>query len=115
MSNLTPILTLNQEAEIAVTRAMSQLQARGFQVERTFDLHAARMEHANCPCPHHGTIDCTCQMVVLLIHGIDQQLVTLIIHGNDNQTCLSLVESANQTERAKIIAILELEMENLEI
>ena len=38
MSNLTPILTLNQEAEIAVTWTMSQLQARGFQVERTFDL-----------------------------------------------------------------------------
>ena len=54
-------------------------------------------------------------MVVLLIHGIDQQLVTLIVHGNDNQTCLSLVESANRPEGAKIIEILELEMENLEI
>ena len=115
MSSLIPILTLNQEAEIAVTWTMSQLQTRGFQVERTFDLHAARMEHANCPCPHHGTTDCTCQMVVLLIHGIDQQLVTLIVHGNDNQTCLSLVESANQPEGAKIIELLELEMENLEI
>jgi hypothetical protein len=115
MSNLTPILTLNQEAEIAVTWAMSQLQTRGFQVERTFDLHTARMEHANCPCPHHGTINCTCQMVVLLIHGIDQQLATLIVHGNDNKTCLSLVESANQPEAAKIIEVLELEVENMEI
>ena len=114
MSNLTPILTLNQEAEIAVIWAMSQLKVRGFQVERTFDLHTARMEHANCPCPHHGTIDCTCQMVVLLIHGIDQQLVTLIVYGNDNHTCLSLVESANQPDGAKIIETLELEMENLE-
>ena len=114
MSNLTPILTLNQEAEVAVTWVMSQLKTRGFQVERTFDLHTARMEHANYPCPHHGTIDCTCQMVVLLIHGIDQQLVTLIVHGNDNQTCLSLVESANQPDGAKIIETLELEMENLE-
>ena len=111
MSNLTPILIINQEAEIAVTWAMSQLQTCGFQVERTFDLHTARMEHINCPCPHHGTIDCTCQMVVLLIHGIDQQLSTLIVHGNDNKTCLSLVESTNQPEAAKIIEVLELAME----
>jgi hypothetical protein len=54
-------------------------------------------------------------MVFLLIHGIDQQLVTLIVHGNDNKTCLSLVESANQPEAAKIIEVLELEVENMEI
>lgn len=115
MSSLTPILKLNQEAEIAVVWAMSQLKARGFLVERTFDLHAARMEHTNCPCPHHGTTKCNCQMVVLLIHGMDQQLVTLIVHGNDNQTCLSLVESANQPDGAKIMEALELEIENREI
>jgi hypothetical protein len=114
MSSLTPILTISQTAEKAVTWTISQLQARGFQVERTFNLRAARMDHANCPCPYHGTTECTCQMVVLLIHGIDQQLATLIVHGNDNQTCLSLVESANQPDGAKIIELLELEVENLE-
>ena len=114
MSNLTPIVTLNQATETAITWTMSQLQVRGFQVERTFDLHDARMAHANCPCPHHGTSDCTCQMVVLLIHGNDQQPVTLIVHGNDNQTCLSLVESANRPKGTKVIELLELEVENLE-
>jgi hypothetical protein len=66
MSNLTPILTFRQSAEMTVAWTMQRLMVHGFQVERTFDLHAARMSQLDCPCPYHGTGDCTCQMVVLL-------------------------------------------------
>ncbi|GAB4417944.1 MAG: hypothetical protein Kow002_04600 [Anaerolineales bacterium] len=114
MSTLTPILTVNQEAEQAITWIMSQLQTHGFQVERTFDLYTARLTHSHCPCPHHGTTDCTCQMVVLLIHDNRQQPITFIAHGNDKQTCLSLAESANQPEGAKVIELLELDVGNLQ-
>ena len=115
MSNLIPILTLNHEAEIAVTWTMSQLQTHGFQVERTFDLHIARLAHANCPCPHHGTEDCSCQMVVLLVHDNGRQPITLIVHGNEDQSCLSLVDSFNQPDETKVIELLEHEVENLEV
>ena len=68
MSSLTSIMTLHQSTETTVAWAMQRLMARGFQVERTFDLHAARLAQVDCTCPHHGTNDCTCQMIVLLVH-----------------------------------------------
>lgn len=115
MSNLTPILTLNKEAETAVTWMLSLLHAHGFHVERTFDLHIARLAQTHCPCPHHGTEDCSCQMVVLLIHGNDQKPVTIIIHGNESQACLSLVESENKPAGTKVIELIDHELANLEV
>jgi hypothetical protein len=112
MSHLTPILTLSQSTKATVAWTMKQLQAHGFQVERTFDLRAARMAHANCPCPHHGTNDCTCQMVVLLVQGNELQPVTIIAHGNDDHTSLSLVDMENRSIGAKVVQALIPVMEN---
>jgi hypothetical protein len=95
MSNLTPILTLQYSTEATVAWMMRQLSASGFQVERTFDLQAARLAHADCPCPHHGTRDCTCQMVVLIVHS-EGQLTTIVAHGQEKRTSLSLVDGTNQ-------------------
>ena len=95
MSTLTPILTLQQSTKFAVDWAMQKLLAHSFQVERTFDLQAARQTHADCPCPYHGTKNCTCQMVVIMAH-FDMQLVTIVAHGQDSCTYLSLVDGAGR-------------------
>jgi hypothetical protein len=106
MNNLTPILTLSQSAEVVIVWTKNQLQAHGFHVESTFDLHAARLAQANCPCPNHGTSDCSCQMVVLLVHGYEAQLGTIVVHGNDSETCISLLDKSNQSIEEKIIQAL---------
>lgn len=96
MSNLTPILTLHQSTEATVAWMMQQLSACGFQVERTFDLRAARLAHADCPCPHHGTQDCTCQMVVLIVYN-ETQLATVVAYSQDERTSLSMVNGENHS------------------
>jgi hypothetical protein len=115
MSNLTSILTLRQSAEVTVAWTMQRLVKLGFQVEQTFDLRTARMSQVDCPCPYHGTSDCTCQMVVLLVHSLNVQPVTIVVHGHDDQTSLSLVEMANQSMDESIIQALLSVMENSEI
>ena len=115
MSNLTTILTLHQPAEKTIAWTMQRLMAYGFQVERTFDLHAARIAQVNCLCPYHGTNDCTCQMVVLLVHRQKAQPVTIVVHGHDDQTCLSLVDLASQTIKEDIVQVLLPAMEKSEI
>ena len=95
MSSLTPILTLQQSTEFAVDWAMQKLLAHGFQVERTFDLQAARQTHVDCACPYHGTKHCTCQMVIVMVH-FEMHLVTIVAHGQDSHTCLSLVDGASR-------------------
>jgi hypothetical protein len=37
-------------------------------LERSFDLRSALHDQPDCPCPHHGTAQCTCQYVVLLAY-----------------------------------------------
>jgi len=63
---------------------------------QTFDLHTARHALGDCPCPHHGTKACDCQMVVLLVYGNADEPATLVLHGNDGQTWISLVNDSLQ-------------------
>ena len=115
MSNLTSLLTLHQPAETTVAWTTQRLRAHGFQVEQTFDLRAARMSQVDCPCPYHGTNDCTCQMIVLLVRNQKAQPVTIVAHGHDGQTNLSLVDMASQSIDVGVIQALLPAMENSEI
>jgi hypothetical protein len=66
------------------------LTGAGFRVVQTFDLQVARLAHPDCPCPHHGTEDCNCQMVVLLVYQKQGTPATLVIHGQDGRSWVSL-------------------------
>ncbi|GAB4495973.1 MAG: hypothetical protein Fur0016_33310 [Anaerolineales bacterium] len=71
---------------------------------QTFDLQSARHASGDCPCPHHGTAKCDCQMVVLLVYGKTGEPITLILHGNDGQTWLSIAEEPNQRVSSTLLA-----------
>ena len=115
MNNLTSILTLRQSTKTVVAWVMQRLMACGFQVEQTFDLHAARLSKADCPCPNHGKNDCTCQMVVLLVRGQETQPGTIVVHGHDGETGISLLDLAAQSIGEKIFQALLPVMEDSEI
>ena len=96
MSALIPFLALDQTSDQVQTWVIEQLTGAGFRVAQTFDLQVARLTHSDCPCPHHGTNDCNCQMIVLLVDGNQGEPVTLVIHGQDHNTWLSLVSPLGQ-------------------
>ena len=54
------------EQTVAILTATTA--AHGYRLERSFDLRSALHDHPDCPCPHHGTSQCTCQYVVLLAY-----------------------------------------------
>lgn len=58
--------TLPATCEQTVTALTATLAQHGYRIERSFDLRSAL--HGDCPCPHHGTAQCTCQYVVLLVY-----------------------------------------------
>ncbi|HKJ39956.1 MAG TPA: hypothetical protein VJ972_14360 [Anaerolineales bacterium] len=70
-----------------------QLTQAGLRSVQTFDLHAARTGLRDCPCPNHGTDDCDCQFVVLLVYGNVDTPETLILHGNGEKTSLSISDT----------------------
>jgi hypothetical protein len=66
-------------------------------VVRNFDLRdALHTQNSPCTCPHHGTADCDCNYVVLLVydgaavsHGANPA-GRIIIHSHDGTTWLSV-------------------------
>ena len=96
MNALSPFLSVNQSCDDTLLWMSQCLPAAGLKMLQTFDLHDARFADAGCTCPYHGTDQCDCQMVVVLIYGKVEEPATLILHGNDGQTSLSLVNTPLQ-------------------
>lgn len=96
MSALMPFMVVDEACGPVLARVSEELTHLGFPVVQTFDLQVARLAHPDCPCPHHGTDECNCQMVVLLVYRTDHMPATLVIHGQDHRTWLSLVNPAGQ-------------------
>lgn len=96
MSALLPFMVLDETPNSVLLRVGRQLNDAGFRVVQTFDLQVARLAHPDCPCPHHGTDDCNCQMVVLLVYRSANAPATLVIHGMDGTSWLSLASPVGQ-------------------
>ena len=92
--------TLNMDADQALPLITKLLSRLGLQVLPSFDLRAARATQPRCNCPHHGTEQCDCQMVVLLLYGYSDKPTTMIVHGQNGKTFLSLVDAPGQRPEA---------------
>lgn len=104
---LSPFLSVPHPCEETADRLQRRLLQDGFRALQTFDLHDARLALDDCPCPHHGTAECDCQMVVVLIYGKTREPATLILHGHDGQTWISLAEQPEQTTDASLVRAIE--------
>lgn len=96
MSDNSPFLVLDQPCDQAVAWLEVSVSRAGLSVMRTFDLQVARHAQTVCPCPHHGTGQCDCQMVVLFVYQAERKPVTIIAHGYNGQTWFSFVDTPQQ-------------------
>lgn len=85
---------------------ISILSQRGLKVLPTFNLHSTRSDQQACPCPHHGTEQCDCQMIILLIYDNEEEPITLFLHGSNGQTRLSIDESLSIDASSEKIALI---------
>jgi len=106
MIERTPFLTLEGSCVDAVNWATDKVRTAGLSVIRTFDLQDARDPRVPCPCPYHGTNDCDCQLVVLLIYMSGHNPISLIAHGHNGQTWFSIVDSPQQRPDPQLDATL---------
>ena len=97
-------LIVDLPCDMALQAAKKKLLQGGLRALQTFDLHTARHTQQDCPCPHHGTADCDCQMVVLMVYGETAEPVTLILHGSDGQTRFSIADDPSQRIDKKLVA-----------
>ncbi|MBI3243178.1 MAG: hypothetical protein HYZ49_12880 [Chloroflexi bacterium] len=87
-------LVFNFDSETAIKAVMTTLARRGLYVIRSFDLQSALGAHGGCECPHHGTAQCNCQFVVLLVYGEAAEPVVITTHSRDNRTEARIVHDA---------------------
>jgi hypothetical protein len=104
MSGLLPFLALDQTSGKVQAWVSEKLTGAGFRVVPTFNLQIARLAHPDCSCPYHGTDDCNCQMVVLLVYDKQEDPVTLVIHGQEDQAWLSLATPMETRSRHSLEA-----------
>ena len=111
MNDSFPFLSLEQPCDEAITWVSRQVSGVGLQAMRTFDLQVARHEPTDCPCPHHGTARCDCQMVVLLVYGEDYQPISLVVHCHDGRTWFSMVDTPQQRANPRLERIIRQALE----
>jgi hypothetical protein len=102
MNSGSLFLTIEQPGEEAILWTIRLLENAGLRVLRTFDLRGARQSHPACPCPHHGTEACDCQMSVILIYTQDQSPASLLIHSFQETTWLYLVTTPGQPNQHRL-------------
>jgi len=100
---MTESLLLDCDAEVAAQAATAVMIRRGLQVVRSFDLHTVSGAHGDCTCPYHGTADCTCQYVVLLVYGESSAPATLTFHSRDAQAQAQIVRDAYNHPEADLV------------
>lgn len=105
MNPFLPFWSANRRYDEVLPWLKQQLERAGLRVMQTFDLRlAAPLDQGYCDCPHHGTAQCDCELVVLLLYGSEETPASLILHGNDGQTWLSLVDRPSQPAPTTIVA-----------
>ena len=107
MNLLSPFLVTDRPYDEVLPWLKQQLSEAGLRVMQTFDLAVARTGLEDCPCPHHGTDKCDCEMIVLLVYGKSDEPITLILHGNNGQSQVSLVNNAQQHANTSLRSSIE--------
>ena len=108
MNSLSPFFFADRPYDEVLPWLMQQLNRAGLHVMQTFDLRlTSPLKLGDCPCPHHGTDQCACQLVVLLIYGNESQPVSLFLHSNDKQTWLSLIDHPSQPAGKRTVTAIQ--------
>jgi len=111
--NMSPFLSISHPCDEALQWTNKQLVNAGLRPVQTFDLHTARLGLHDCSCPNHGTNECDCQMVVVLVYGKAEEPVTLILHGNDGLTWLSFADGPRQRSDIKLFTEIKQALEKV--
>lgn len=99
---MAPLLKLNCRGNEAVSQVQDILNETGLRVLVSFDSHHVRDGAVPAACPHHGTSNCDCQVVILLVYDVEGQPATLMAHGQDGETWISLAAAPGQRPPARL-------------
>lgn len=113
MTALSPFLSVDSSCDQALPMTQDLLSQAGLSTVQTFNLNTARLGAHRCDCPNHGTEECDCQMIVLLVYGESAEPASLILHGSEGKTWISIADPALQTVDMGLISKIRHSLERL--
>jgi len=111
MNALTTTWSVEKPCEESMLWLQQRLTREGLRLLRTFDLRGARLSAVDCPCPRHGTGECDCQMMVLLVFVETCPPVALMIHGSSGHSWISVVDRPDQRADPRTILAIQRALE----
>mgnify|MGYP000878736552 CR=1 FL=1 len=107
MSYSNPFLFVNKPCEEAVAEVKQQLISAELQVVWTFDIKSSQAALTQCICTNHGTEQCDCQMVIMLIYQDKLRPTSLVAHEQDGNTWFAIVDTPEQRAAPGSIAAIQ--------
>ena len=101
------LLTINENSTEAIALLSDRLDKLGLKMERSFDLQLQQNGFPECSCPYHGTVQCDCQIVVLLIYGKADGPDTIVAHSRDGRTVFSLEARLERIQTLDLVNIFQ--------
>ncbi len=87
------LVSVHQDAEEVIPWVIDAFTKVGFRVMRSFDLQSACAPH-HSPCPHHGKVPCSCQLIILIVYDWYSKPHAVTIHGHDGHSQIGLAEAS---------------------
>ncbi len=112
MSQATRLSTLNMDGESTIAHLTRWLAHYGLRIVRGFDLQSACASVTDLTCPHHGDYPCDCQLVVLLVYGVDTPPASIVLHTHRGKTDIDLIDSPNNRPGQQFKKTIKLAVEN---
>ena len=94
----------------AKTRLLKAFSVVDLDAIQSFDLESARdslEDRELCPCPSHGTAQCTCQYMIFIVRQKDQTPVAIEVHSHDGQTYISVVPSSSGDVETSLLDLIK--------
>ncbi len=108
------ILKVQQDCKEAVQSFIDALSEVGLKFIPTFDLQSACAPPGS-PCPHHGRVPCSCQLVVLMVYDLANVPHSIVAHGFDGQTRFSLIETPGEPKSSEFASLVSLALEMVQL
>ena len=107
MAYAREILKVQRDCKEAVRSFTHALSEVGLKFMTTFDLQSA-CAPPRSPCPHHGCVPCSCQLVVLMVYDLANAPHSIVAHGFDGETSFFLIETPGEPKNAEFSSLVSL-------
>lgn len=101
------LLTIFENSAEAIALLSDHLEKIGLKMERSFDMRIQQNGNIACSCLHHGTKECDCQIIVLLIYGTLDGPDSVVAHSRDGRTVFSIAAGPGKPQDADLMKIFQ--------